>query len=142
MRVLVILYEYTVYSNLMLTTTKVWTHYSDLLDKLNIIIFLNRVDMNSFLKLGNVKLDIITIFSMLNTICNLPMITEIFQLIRIQGTFIRSGIIPHGAYLTILQFPSLQYPTDPKPLTIGKKNISRRRTIECDLCEKPESFVK
>ena len=75
--------QYTAYSNLMLTTTKVWTHYSDLLDKLNIIIFLNRVDINSFLKLGNVKLDIITIFSMLNTICNLPMITELFQLIEI-----------------------------------------------------------
>ena len=33
--------------------------------------------MNSFLKLGNVKFYFITIFEVLNTICNMPVITEL-----------------------------------------------------------------
>ena len=49
----------------------------DLLDEFNIFIFLDSVDMNSFLKLGNVKFYFITIFEMLNTICNMPVITEL-----------------------------------------------------------------
>ena len=50
----------------------------DLLDEFNIFIFLDSVDMNSFLKLGNVKFYFITIFEMLNTICNMPVITELY----------------------------------------------------------------
>ena len=42
-----------------------------------IIILLDGINMNSFSKFGNVQFDIIASFSMLDTICNLPVIATI-----------------------------------------------------------------
>ena len=100
----------------------------NLLDKTNIIILLNIVNMDSLAKFRNVQFDIIAVFSMLDTICNFPVIAMICEYVGYRG----HELDLTDKNLTILHSPSLQYPTDPKALTMGKTNISRRRNIECD----------
>ena len=46
----------------------------NLLDKTNIIILFNIVNVDSLAKFRNVQFDIITVFSMLDTICDFPVI--------------------------------------------------------------------
>ena len=101
----------------------------NLLDKTNIIILFNIVNVDSLAKFRNVQFNIITISSMLNAIRNIPVIAINFiEVFDYRG----HELDLTDKNLTILHSPSLQYPTEPKTLTIGKTNISRRRNIECD----------